>query len=201
MTDSTRQDFNYFNLPGDGYDLNSPETPSLTALDSTSFSSALKISHKTNIRGSDLRVAQCNENAVDITISHNVNLTGRFGVLDDGGKQGRADQVITIKGGCSNVSVAGTVCSRPTRTRAAIQLGNWMDQDYSLNRDIHLKLTNQDGSPTTFSTGWVAPFSVHGSGMKWLFWESVGLKLYWVAKWLVRTCLRIPKGVKGPSWM
>jgi len=201
MSDSTRPDLNFFNLPGDNYDLGAPTNPSFTNLDATAFSSAIKISHHTNVVGSNLKVAQCEENAVDIDLSHNVNLNGRFGLPDDTGKIGRADQVITIKGGSTNISIAGILCSKPTRSKASIVIGEWMDQDYSMSSDIHLNLVNLDGSPVYFATGWVKPFSVHGNGAKWLFWTSMGLKAYWILKWSVRLIMRIPKGTKGPSWL
>jgi len=196
-----RQDNNFFNLPGDNFDLSSPEVPSLIDIDATAFSSAAKISHKNNITGQNLKVAQCNENAVDIDVSTNINISGDFGLPDKDGKIGRADQVITIKGGCSNISVSGVIHSQPTRGKAHVSIGNWMDQDYRMNSNIYINLKQADGSPINYSTGWVKPFSVKANGAKWMVVESLELKVYWVIKYLVRLVMRIPQGTKGPSWL
>lgn len=205
ITASVRADVNFYNV---GYlggitsvVLPQEDTPDLTALDSTQFASTCKISHHTNVKGADLKIAQANENSVDIDVSTDVNISGDFGLPDKNGKIGRADQVITIKGGSSAISISGIIHCQPTRGKSHVVVGEWMDQSYAMSSDVHLNLKQEDGSPINYTTGWVKPFSVKANGAKWMMWESIGLKIYWIAKYIVRLVLRIPQGTKGPSWM
>jgi hypothetical protein len=77
-----------------------------------------------------------------------------------------------------------------------------MDQTPAPTWGVHIHAEHRDGGPVNVVTGWVVPFSIHLSGdCEWLWWESMKLKAYIVAKFIVRAVLRIPRGVKGPSFM
>lgn len=77
-----------------------------------------------------------------------------------------------------------------------------MDQSYAMSSQIEINAVTSYGSPVYVAVGWAVPFTVTlGPHCRYLFWRSLELKTYWIIKFLVRQCLRIPKGIKGPSWL
>lgn len=200
MSESTHIDNNPNSIYGVvGRDISGEDR---TNLDATVVDAPLKLSHSQHIIGTGLKIAQGQENSVDMNVCEDVDIAGDFGLPDASGKKGRADQVFTIKGGSKRIRVAGKVFSEATRGKAQVVVGEWSDQSYVPSSQVTLDLFSHTVEPVYYATGWVVPFTVHGkTGMKWLFWESVGHKIYWVTKWLVRLVLRIPQGTKGPNWL
>lgn len=195
MIASTRVDKNlrsYYEERGlnlDSLDLSSHEDGDV--------SSMLKISHSSHIFGVNLSIPQGDENAVDIDVCEDVAIAGFFG---DPGVE--CDQVVTVKGGSRRIRVAGIVRTTQTRRKAHVQIGNWMDQSYRASRDIALDLERVDGGPVYVAIGWAVPFTTKLQGScKLLVWESVRLKAYWIAKYVVRLFTGIKQGEKGPSWL
>lgn len=163
------------------------------------YDSPLKISHSTNITGAALRVPQGRENAVDMNCVSNVTLVGEFGVgVDFKTSEG---QVVTIKAS-DHVSVRGVIHGRPARQGAHISLGQHSDQGYQPTKHVSLDVVHADTGPVFLVTGNVLPWTIRRSpAVKWLVWESIACAAYVYFKRVVRFVLRIPKGVKGPSWL
>jgi hypothetical protein len=171
----------------------------LTTAPDTTMSAPLKIAHVSDVHGESVKLPQFRENAVDIDVATNIRLRGEFGTL---GVAPAGGQVITVKGGSHAIDLGGTILSDPGRQGAHIQVGQWMDQTYAMTSGVSLDFIHPDALPVYVVTGWVVPFSVrlHGA-CRWLFVESMKLKAYIIFKFVVRLILRIPKGVKGPSWL
>lgn len=162
------------------------------------LSAGLKITHTRDVHGRGLTLPQCRENSVDIDVAEDTVLDGVFGTL---GMAPASGQAITVKGGSARTTLSGEILSEPGRQGAHIQVGNWMDQDYRLTSGTKLDFKHRLGGPVYVVTGWVVPFSTTLRGAcEWRPWESLKLKIYVVAKFVVRFLLRIPKGTKGPAW-
>lgn len=95
------------------------------------WESALKVSGRQGVYMTDLKVAQCKENALDVNWSKDVCLHGEWGFA---GFEG--EQTITIKGGSSHIKVSGIVHSHGTR--ADFILGLWSDQSFDPTEKIDL---------------------------------------------------------------
>ena len=195
-TASTRPDINAFsayaqeNARLDGLNL--------SEYDGREYSDALKISHCKHISGTNLVVPQGLEDAVDVTASEDVRLHGDFGTSG----ATFSEQVVTIKGGCKDVTLFGRLLTQGTKSRATVQIGNWFDQSYGITRGVTLNLSRPDGKPILVAIGWAVPFSTRLMGdCRYSVWESLKLKAYVAAKFIVRMALRIPQGQKGPAWM
>lgn len=168
----------------------------LSKVDGSQYSSPLKISHSFAIVGSHLVIPQGLENAVDIDLCDGVHLSGEFGT---GPVQG--DQVITVKGGTKNYTLEGTLHSRGNRGYE-VGVGNWFDQSYGIGGKGLIDLNHQDGGKVRVAIGWAIPFATKlGNNCKYMPFESLKLKAYFIIKFLVRFALRIPIGTKGPSWL
>jgi hypothetical protein len=190
---STKIDVNKVSFYGEE-NLNLDDIMIHNEIDDLDIASMLKISHCQNVKANHVIIGQGAENAVDISCSENVSLSGIFGAIGI-----PCDQVITVKGGCRNINLYRYIDTPATKRKAHIEIGNWMDQSYKINKDITLDFIGQD--KIYVAVGWAVPFSVKlKSNCKYLFWRSVGLKFYWLAKFLIRLVMRIPKGTKGPNW-
>jgi len=197
MSESIHIDVNGMSIYGQhGEDLSNLN---LKDLDASQFDSPLKISHSTEIKGDFLIVPQGKENALDCNCVSNVKLSGTWGV----GQDNKTDQgqVITIKAS-DNVTIVGWIWGKPGRQGAHVQLGQHSDQGYQPTRNITLCLHHEySNQKVNVVMGWVLPWTIKlNDGCKVLKWESFRLFTYVLIKWILRTILRIPKGVKGPSW-
>ena len=187
----------------DSYDRNAQTNENLDGLVmpvvDVTRSAPLKVSHVNNVSGKNMVIPQYEENAMDIDVCNDINFSGDFGTPGISTPNG---QTITVKGGCQRVHVSGVIHSDAGRQNSHVQVGNFMDQSYAMSNHVTLDFKHINGGKVNVVTGWVVPFSVTLKGScKWLMWESVKLKAYVVAKFVVRFVLRIPKGVKGPAWM
>lgn len=210
-TSSTRTDVNYLSIndnnvyvlfagrPDFEYLDEFPDPPMMTPRNSLQYASILKICHPwVPIEIDGLTLSQGHENCIDIDdkVIHGVKLTNvKFGV-----DFGAGDQVITIKGNCVNIYIQGVLYSRGKRGGVDVDIGNWCDQTYGMSYNITLDLKHIDGKPVNVRIGRAKDVTLLGECKK-MFWGSVGLKIYWWVKWAIRKILRIPVGVKGPSWI
>lgn len=196
MQASVRPDINYLSLSDK--DVSQPiENLDLLDVNGRAYASVLKCSHKQEVIIVGAKIPAGIENAADFDDIQDFDIDGEFGSSDWTG-----DQVVTIKGGCRDGYISGTVYGPPGRQNSHVQIGNWFDQNYAMTQEIVVHLRHGIGGKVNVVTGWVVPFSIHlGPQCRWLFWESVKLKAYIVAKFAVRFVLRIKKGEKGPSWM
>lgn len=155
------------------------------------WDSILKFSDKTGFNAVNISIAQGKENAIDINNkSKYLTLSGHIGV---NGKEG--EQVITIKGGSSYISIDGYIYSRGTDVD--IEIGAWSDQSFDPSRDIDLSFLSRppgDNRPITIVFGRVDSPIMAALGKpkniqlpqnaKVLFSASIGEQIYWWAKWV-----------------
>lgn len=193
---SIRTDVNFVSFAGQ-----TGIIPSLdfTTVNSSQYATILKVSDGCHdISFSNLDMPSGNETAVDMDMTINGIIQGKFG----GAIQ--PDNVLRFKGGCIDCKAIGTLRVRGKRNSVDVEVGDWMDQSYKMTKGLDLSgLTiHSDGGKNRVAIGWATPFSTKlGSNCQYLVIESLKLKLYWIAKWIVRKILRIPLGTKGPSWM
>lgn len=194
---STRIDVNALSVAGDTL---FPVGVDLEAVDGSQYASTLKLSdgiHDQLIAG--LRVPQSKETSVDMDWASYMAVGGDFGLGPV-----RGDNVLRAKGGYKHIKFFGQLHSRGQRNGIDIELGDWFDQNYAISRtcDLTGMLPHADGQgPNTVVIGWVMPFTTKlGPNCKQLYWESIKLKAYVLAKFAARFVLRIPRGTKGPSW-
>lgn len=156
-------------VPNDVY----PNVPS-------DWDSALKVSGNTYAIHIDrIRAAQCRENVIDINHSHHVTIGGVFGRPGEVG-----EQVITIKGGSSDIILSGAIQSKGTN--GTIVIGQWSDQSNDLARDIDLTgLYPVEGEVITVIFARADRKSVRlPKGAKVLWFKSLLFTAYWWAKWV-----------------
>lgn len=196
MNPSIRPDINAVSVTGDAI---FPAGIDLESIDGMKFASTLKLTdgiHDQVIN--NLRVTQSTETSVDMDWATNMEVGGDFGLGPVLG-----DNVLRSKGGYKHIKYRGTLHSRGQRN-GDIELGDWFDQNYTISRTCDLTgiLPHADGKgKVTVVIGWVMPFTTKlGDNCRVLWIQSIGLKLYVIAKFIIRFILRIPKGVKGPSW-
>lgn len=144
------------------------------------WDSALKVSLDPDIHiyVSGIIAAQCRENVLDINHSHGVT----FKALTFGRPGEVGEQVITIKGGSSDIVLSGTIRSKGTN--GTIVIGQWSDQSTEPSRDIDLSgLKTGDGSLITIVLARADRKSIRlPSGAKVLWGKSLGFKAYWWVK-------------------
>ena len=160
-----------------------PEPLELTPDNASDYDTLLKIcdnSHDIWLGQRELiQIAQGRENAVDLNNrAHNITLSAAFGV---GG--GRGDNVITIKGGCSQIRLSGIIYS--TGNNADVVTDAWSDQSSDLVSGVLLSgLVRADGKPVTIILGrFGSKIDGYPISYKVLFWKSLGYRLYWLGKW------------------
>jgi hypothetical protein len=126
-----------------------------------------------------VKIAQGRENAFDLNAkAHSITLAAEFGV---GG--GRGDNVVTIKGGCSQIRLSGIIYS--TGNNADVVTDAWSDQSSDLVSGVLLSgLIRGDGKPVTIILGrFGSKIDGYPISYKVLFWKSLGYRLYWLGKW------------------
>jgi hypothetical protein len=198
---STEPDINYLSLTDEQAKSGMLNELDLSHVRGQNYSDVLKISHKQGIpiRGVGMVIPRGRENALDIEDCDDVILNGEFGTNSVDGAKGTA---ITAKGNLSNAHLSGLIRGPAGQQNAHIDVGNWYDQNYGWSKNIVLNFHHESVGPVYVVTGWVKPFSIKlQGGCKWLMWQSLALKAYVLAKFVVRFLMRIPKGVKGPAWM
>jgi len=185
---TSRADKNYLSWSGDtlmlylGTDHPEPcdRVPSeVYPEDPSQWDSSLKVSGNTygvNVVG--ISAAQCRENVLDINHSKGVTFVrARLGRTGEVG-----EQVITIKGGSSDVLIHGTIYSRGTN--ADVVLGQWADQSTARSHTIDLSgLARDDGEPVTVIMVRVDRRTVKLPPKAKVLWlKSLGYSAYWWAK-------------------
>lgn len=172
----------------------SPLQDALDTITPQSYSSILKIADGTHDldlpETGYLDIAQGAENVVDFNNQvTNVTLHAHFGV---GGGQG--DQIVTVKGGCSNIKLNGFIYS--TGRNADVVLDAWSDQSSALVSGIDLSgLARVDGQPVTIILGrFGSKIDHYPVSYRVLWWKSLCYKVYYLAK-AAAVKLHLIKGV------
>lgn len=165
-----------------------PYPVELVPEDPKQWDSILKVSGAVDLYVADARIAQGKENAIDINNrAAHLDITGDIGIT---GVEG--EQVITIKGGSSHVTIAGVVHSRGRD--CDIEIGAWSDQSTEVTHTIGLsRLRHATGRPLTVVLGrvrqpwraWIgkAPDDIWlPPGAKVAIWGSIQEQAYWWSK-------------------
>lgn len=157
---TSRADRNYLSYSGDTVQLymGTPEARSIQPpypmdmlpTDPQSWDAVLKVSSNDNAVSlvstpdAPVRIAQGRENAIDCNnLAGDVTIRGEIGY---GGGEG--DQVVTIKGGSSDITISGTIHSRGRD--CDVELGMWSDQSTDPVHHLDLVgLKRADGRPVT----------------------------------------------------
>lgn len=162
----------------------------------SSYDAILKLSDGlTNVTLASVSVSQGHEDSLNLNDAvSNILMSGDFAINGAPGLR-----VITIKGGCSNVKISGTIHQHGTV--ADVILGDWSDQNTSVSSQIDLSgLTTWDGSPIiliiSHATGVMMPKNGKSPLLQCLLYKG-----YWWFKRVVRWILRVPTGTPGPSWL
>lgn len=207
MASSTRIDINLLSLGNEGktWTLYSgaPDARVIDEVDFTQLNanrpglaSILKISGKSYVDLHGLKVGQGRECSVDI----NNGSTAVFSDCEFGSSELSGHQVFSVKG-FSTAVISGNLKGRGKRFKADILIDNWSDQDYRGSRVNLTHARHEDGKPINVVLRYGASQVALGENAKVLIKESIGLTVYWWAKWLVRKILFIRKGERGPSWI
>lgn len=147
--------------------------------DPTQWDSALKVSGNTySVHVVGISAAQCRENVLDI--NHSQDVTFLRASLGRAGEVG--DQVITIKGGSSEITIDGTIHSRGRD--ADVELGMWSDQSTDPVHRLDLTgLKRADGKPVTVIYVRADRSTIHlPKGAKVLWFKSLCSQAYWWTK-------------------
>ena len=131
----------------------------------------------------------------------NVSVSGNFATSGAAGLR-----VITIKGGCTNIKIAGVIHQHGTSE--GVKADDWADQSYDHSTNIDLTgLTAADGKPIVVVARYGCGLTL-GSSCKRAVLSSIGLTTYWWFKRIVRlvpfingATKPIPVGTSGPSWL
>lgn len=146
------------------------------------WDSLLKVTRTVGLKLERLEVAQGRENALDINnLSRDVNLDGDWGWSDTSGTGTTGDQVITVKGGSSHITISGGVFSRGKH--AHVVVGMYSDQSNEPCTDLDfsgLRPVRED-EPLTFILVRAKRVKLP-PGAKVLRWKSFTFSCYWYAK-------------------
>ena len=153
------------------------------------YTDILKFSNQQHFAVENCKVSQGKEDSVDINNKcKDILLTGEFGI------GGGGSQVITVKGGSSDIYIIGTSHGNK------IEIGNWSDQTYDISQHISLNLVSTNGKKIQVSIGRATNVTLLGDCKKNYF-GSMKIKMYWWLKWFVRKLSGIKVGQSGPSWL
>lgn len=134
------------------------------------------------------------ENACDINNTSDVAIQGRL-LLTFGDQAG-----LVVKGGSKCRTFGGSVVFIPSAlSETDILVDDWSDQSQAAS-EVDLNATRADGHPVRVVFGRFRCPKIQGPS-KIVWGWTVGLHAYNIAKGIVRKVMRIPVGVKGPSWM
>lgn len=206
MSASTRIDVNYLSIGADGCAIGAggpdavnipfPTDFDLSKIDGSKYASLLKISGRFVGEVSDAIAPQGKECAVDINTLAVVTLQGHFG--SDNNKFG--DQIFSVKGGAKAI-IKGVLHGAGIRMKADVLVDNWADLIYDGSTVDLTEVSHVSGRKINVVKRYGASNVILGKNAKVDVIRSIGLTVYWWAKCIVRAVLRIPKGVKGPSWI
>lgn len=169
--------------------LSEPIPKVISPEDPLKWDAILKCSNRHDTTLTDLKVAQGQENSLDINNkSSNLDFSGDWGVSCNIG-----DQVFTIKGASHDIKISGNIYS--DGKKAVVVIGEWSDQSYDKSYNIDLSdLKMADGSPVTVIVSRVNNPILAAFGrskdikfpknFKVLTLMSLGEQIYWWAKWL-----------------
>jgi hypothetical protein len=210
-TDTTKNYFSIINNPDGslGYVIDAgmdtqhsvfslPTTNGLLPLIPPAYDAILKI-NANSVSIPSLIIPQGHEDSLNIADnSSGVRVTGLFG---DGPSSGL--RVITIKGGCSMITLAGIIMHHGTSYwDGDISIDDWIDQTYNASKLIDVSgLSMADGSSIKVVKNFRAGTIIYGPNCKLAIIPSIWRTAYWWFKFYVRKILGIKVGQAGPSWL
>lgn len=160
-----------------------------------SYDAILKLSDSlSNVTLSKVQVVQGYEDSLNLNNHVNgVVVSGDFSITGAPGLR-----VITVKGGCTNVTISGVIHQHGSSED--VKVDDWSDQTYNGSTGITLNLIASDGKPVVVVARYGCGLSLQG-GCKRNVIGSIGLTLYWWFKWTARKVSGIKVGQTGPSWL
>lgn len=125
------------------------------------------------------------EDCVDVSNHNDWNIFKAF-LMNGFGKY-----ILTLKGQSSNNVFSGWWIGKNCKV-VDIEIGNWHDQDLgnypALSKDNLFDTINRsDGKPVTYCYRWGCRPTFINSKVKHLWWRSIGITIYWHAKYLYLT--------------
>lgn len=184
---------NYFSIFGKYFAVNSgtdaeeivEEPPELLVFDgghnipNFDYDSYLKVSYPTNGLELDGVTVRCGkENVLDMDHVFDCYIYGSFGSNKKPGKQ-----IITIKGGSSDITVEGKILCHGKL--CDVTIGDWSDQSSLTSRDIVINLKSSDGRPVKVRIGRAADVKLLGDCKK-SYLQSIMLKIHWWKKYFTQ---------------
>lgn len=145
------------------------------------YDDILKLSKATNFIGRKLTIIGGSENAIDM------NRYCTDVLVEDCKLMGGMQCGVVIKGGCRNVALRDVVFHDPDDAGYDIEIGGWSDQSDAPTTDITLDhCTRKDGRPIRVVLGNATRPRIIGGNVKILFWRSLALKAFILARRLLR---------------
>jgi hypothetical protein len=203
----TDTQFNYFSISGGKMAIGDggPDPVQVAALPSPAYfqpanpgayDAILKISDGTaGLAISGASISQGHEDSLNLNnAASDITVAGGFSSQGNPGLR-----VITVKGGCKNVTISGTIHQHGTD--ADVVLGDWSDENAAASSVVNLSgLYMVDESRVSVIVGHCA-WPKLGPQLKVDWAGTVKIKAYWWFKRAVRAVLRIPIGQSGPTWL
>lgn len=144
------------------------------------FDDTLKFSHARNIIARKIWVRGGKENAIDM------NRECAAIRVEDAMLFGGDQCAVVIKGGSQDITLSRvTIALVEPASACDIELGGWSDQSTAMTRRVTLnEVRRLDGCPVRIVLGHAERPLILGGNCRILFWRSVGMKVFWLARWL-----------------
>lgn len=146
------------------------------------FDDILKFSHARNVVARRLWVAGGTENAIDM------NRECRAIRVEDSTLISGRQCAIVIKGGSEAIAFTRVkIAPAEPDTAYDIEIGGWSDQSMERTRNVTLQeVTRWDGKAVRVVVGHADRPVIIGGRCRVLFWRSLALKTFWLARYWAR---------------
>lgn len=154
--------------------------------DLDTYSDTMKIWKCTGCVFKDFFVVGSKEDCLDVGQQTVATLFDRFRV------QARGRYLVTLKGGSHYNTFSDWVVERHG-SAVDFEIGNWHSLNFSTSVGTSLvNLRAEDGKPVTYCYRWGCKPNIIGGHTKHLWWRSIGLTVYWWAKYVWHRVLNRP---------
>ena len=154
--------------------------------DQPDYADTMKVFRCRSVMFSDFTVTGAREDVLDLGRESSFNTFDSFRVRPTG------KYCVTCKGGSHyNNFRHWTLCGHGSVVD--FEFGNWhsLNFEYSTGNFIY-RCATDDGSPITYCYRWGCKPLIIDSLARHLWWRSVGITVYWWAKYVAHRILRIP---------
>jgi hypothetical protein len=154
--------------------------------DLDTYSDTMKIWKCTGCVFKDFFVVGSKEDCLDVGQQTIATLFDRFRVSS------RGRYVVTLKGGSHYNTFSDWAVERHGSV-VDFEIGNWHSLNFSTSVGTSLvNLRAEDGKPVTYCYRWGCKPNIIGGHTKHLWWRSIGLTVYWWAKYVWHRVLNRP---------